>query len=64
MRIYIFKKKNHEELFRFIDAIETLPAMLLEKNFKFKSFDKILKVICEEFNLDRVWNRYQNLQED
>jgi hypothetical protein len=57
------RKKNHEELFRFIDAIEILPAMLLEKNFKIEEFDKILKLICEEFNLDGVWTHYQNLKD-
>jgi hypothetical protein len=63
MRLNIFEEKTHKELFRFIDTIEILPAMLLETNFKIDEFDKLLKLVCEEFNLDGVWAQYQNLKD-
>lgn len=52
-------KHPHKKLFDFLDGVEYLPALMLQKENQTVHFESYLKGICKEHDCMWVWTHYQ-----
>ena len=53
-----FNKTSNESMYEFLDYMEYLPALIIEKNDNTDLFEEHLKEICQEFKINHVYHRY------
>lgn len=58
-RVFAAEERSHEQLFRFFDHLEYLPALMLEEKDQTIFFEEYLEGICLEFNCMRAIKGYR-----
>ncbi|MNU32609.1 hypothetical protein D3C71_211570 [compost metagenome] len=53
-----YQKKEHEMIGDFLDALEYLPALILEKEDRTELFEKFLEDICKRYDFTEILDKY------
>lgn len=58
-RNFAYQNYPHEQLAAFLDGIEYLPALILEKENRTDLFESFLEDLCSHYDVPEVFNRYK-----
>ena len=57
-RMMVGNRKSYEDIYKFLDDVEYLPALVIMASDETETFKNYLKMICEDFNCMRIYNKY------
>lgn len=59
-RSFAYQNYPNEKLAEFLDGIEYLPGLILEKEDRTDSFEQYLEGLCNDYGIPEVFNKYVN----